>query len=191
MFHRIRTVVSASLVVAALAVSGSAMAGSHAGGARSLPSLTQDQRAKIEAAEAAEQKARVDLRTALAAQVERGQIDRAAVATQIAAEKAAKASLTQVVESTLSAAQKAELAKMRKEKHDGKKGHAQGGKTEHKHGAAGLNLTPEQKQKIAERMKSEPQGDRGVDRMVDRLDATAPVLTQAQRATLATKLRAN
>jgi hypothetical protein len=195
MSQKIRSLVSASLVLATLALAGSALAApGQPHGARALPSLTQEQRAKLDAAAEAEHKARGELRVALAAQVERGQINRAAVAPQLAAEKLAEANARNVKDATLTAEQKAELAKMRAAKHDGKKGHkghAKEGEGHHGGGANGhgLNLTPEQKKQIAERMKAEPAGDRGVDRMVDRLDATAPVLTPAQRTELAGKLR--
>src|SRR5512140_32509 len=69
MSQKIRTFVSASLILASLALGGAALAhgghGGHAGGARWLPSLTQDQKAKLDAAAEAENKARADLRVAL------------------------------------------------------------------------------------------------------------------------------
>ncbi len=202
MSKNIRTLVSASLVLASLALGGAALAGGghggHGGGARALPSLTQDQKAKLDAAEAAEHKAHADLRVALAAQVERGIIDRAAVKPQLDAAKVAEANAKKVQEDTLTAAQKAELAKIREAKHaahqakkdangkGGKDGEAKG-EGRH-HGGHGLNLTPEQKKQIHDRMAQEPAGDRGAARMVDRLDATVPVLTPAQRAELAAKM---
>jgi Spy/CpxP family protein refolding chaperone len=203
MSMKIRSLVSASLVLASLALAGSAFAGGahgHGGGARALPSLTQEQKAKLDAAAEAEHKARTDLKVALAAQVEKGAIDRSAVAPQVAAEKLAEANARKVTEDTLTAAQKAELAKLHEAKraaHEAKK-HAKGdGEAKdgghhgrgHDHLGKSLNLTPEQKKQIHERMKAEPQGDRGAERIVDRLDATVPVLTAAQRAELAANLR--
>ena len=202
MSTKIRSLVSASLVLASLALAGSAFAGGghgHGGGARALPSLTQEQKAKLDAAAEAEHTARKALKVALAAQVEKGAIDRSAVAPQVAAEKVAEANARKVTDDTLTAAQKAELAKLHEAKraaHEAK-GHAKGNgeaKTEGHHGhdrgmGKSLNLTPEQKKQIHERMKAEPQGDRGPERIVDRLDATVPVLTAAQRAELAANLR--
>ena len=150
-------------------------------------------------ADVEEHKARADLRVALAAQVERGTIDRAAVKPQLDAAKVAEANAKKVQEDTLTAAQKAELAKIREAKHaahqakkdaNGKDGKGNEAKGEGRHhGGHGLNLTPEQKKQIHDRMAKEPAGDRGADRMVDRLDATVPVLTPAQRAELAAKMR--
>jgi Spy/CpxP family protein refolding chaperone len=181
---KIRSLAAASLVLASLALGGAALAhgGAHGGSARSLPSLTQDQKTKLDAAAEAEHKARAELRVALAAQVDKGAIDRNAVKAQLDAARLAEANARKVEDDTLTAAQKAELAKMRD---------AKGAKHgEHHDGAGhGLNLTPEQKKQIHDRMAAKPAGDRGADRVVDRLDATVPVLTAAQRAELAAKLR--
>ncbi len=188
MSMNIRSLAAASLVLASLALGGAAFAsghgahGGHGAKARSLPSLTQEQKTKLDAAAEAEHKARAALRVALAAQVDKGAIDRNGVKPQVDAAKAAAANARKVEEDTLTPAQKAELAKAGEAKRgEGRKHHGQAGH--------GMKLTPEQKKQIAERMKAEPAGDRGVERMVDRLDATVPVLTPAQRAELAAKLR--
>ena len=197
---KIRSLVTTSLILASLAVGGAALAhggghGGHGASARSLPSLTQDQKTKLDAAADAEHKAHAALRVALAAQVDKGAIDRNGVKAQVDAAKAAEANARKVEDDTLTAAQKAELAKMRDAKraaheaHKGKDGGEAKGQGHHDHAGKGLNLTPEQKAQIKTRMAAEPAGDRGADRIVDRLDATVPVLTPAQRAELSAKLR--
>jgi Spy/CpxP family protein refolding chaperone len=196
---KIRSLVTTSLILASLAVGGAALAhggghGGHGASARSLPSLTQDQKTKLDAAADAEHKARADLRVALAGQVDKGTIDRNALKPQIDAAKLAEANARKVEADTLTAAQKAELAKLREAKraeHEANKGkHAGDAKGEHHdHAGKGLNLTPEQKAQIKARMAAEPTGDRGAERIVDRIDATVPVLTPAQRAELSAKLR--
>ena len=175
MSTRIRWFASTSVALAALALGGAALASPG----HSL--LTPDQKAKLEAPKQAERAARAELDKALATQIERGAIDRAALAPQIAAEKQAQANVKATLDSILTAEQKAEMQKHREE-HKAKKGE---GKQQHEH----LNLTPEQKEQIRARMAAEPKGDRGVERKIDRFEAMVPVLTPAQRTELAAKLR--
>jgi Spy/CpxP family protein refolding chaperone len=170
----VRTFASVSFAVAALTLGGSALASEgHA-------SLTPAQKAQLEAPRRAEHAARAELNKALAAQIERGAIDRALLAPQVAAEKQARASLETAFESVLTAEQKAEMHKRREAR--------QANEGERKHHER-LNLTEEQKTQIRARMAGEPKGDRGVERRIDRYDAMAPVLTPAQRAELAATLR--
>jgi Spy/CpxP family protein refolding chaperone len=173
----IRRFASTSVALAALVLGGTALASpGHA-------QLTPDQKAKLEAPKQAERAARAELDAALAAQIEKGAIDRAALAPQIAKEKQAEANVKAALDAVLTPEQKAEMQKHRDE-HKAKQGE---GKRHHE--GANLNLTPEQKAQIKARMAAEPKGDRGVERKIDRFDAMVPVLTQAQRAQLAAKLR--
>jgi Spy/CpxP family protein refolding chaperone len=179
MFRSIRMFTSLSLAVAALSLGGSALASPG----HSI--LTPDQKAKLEAPKQAERAARSELNKALAGQIERGVIDRAALAQQIAAEKQAEANVKATLDTVLTPEQKAEMQK-RREEHKAKG--EEGKKGEHREHAR-LNLTPQQRETIKTRMQAEPKADHGVDRRIDRFDAMVPVLTQAQRAALAAHLR--
>jgi Spy/CpxP family protein refolding chaperone len=175
MSSTVRVFASTSIALAMLTLGGAALASPG----RSV--LTPDQKAKIEAPKQAERVARTDLDKALATQIERGAIDRTALAPQVAAEKQARANFKAALDAILTAEQKAEMKKHREER-GAKKGEGK----QHEHF---LNLTSEQKEQIRARMAAEPKGDRGVDRRIDRYEAMAPVLTPAQRAELAAKLR--
>ena len=170
----LRTFASVSATLAMLALGTTALASPNHG-------LSKEQKARLEAPREAERAARAELKKAIATQIENGKIDRAALASQIAAEKQAEANLKAARESVLTPEQKAKRAKHA----DGKKG-----KKEHRAVKENrLNLSEQQKEEIQKRMAAEPKSDRGVERMIDRFDAMTPVLTPAQRTELARELR--